>query len=1782
LSDDVPHVNDDSHPQEVESSGGSLSSEKGQDNAEAARNRDQNNKLMTPNVAGDSENSVMTDSFPKGSSRRVESDLQREEAGAGFQMAHLQHGLYSPCSTPSLVEETALLEAIDALITAAEERELMAKLDQEILHAEEQDLLKTVLDRIEDTERKRNIPFVDRVIEVGAGPDDFSKMELIGIELFPSTGRAGPACSNPEDGVQALLATQLVTVTKLLPKFLPGTNTRILTSRDLEYAITKAFSLVNDLLVDEKLLWTAKLQDVDGQPDSVLLTASLNERVVDFFKEAVQFLVGCKISDFNRAFVLSKGQTIEIEVNIGGPLKGHFTRPFTQHRGLWMDVHEGGAIAKSLRNPKGIVGCCLLQMDGIDCINDEDAVRRLEKARANPSKRAIRMSLSKLPNVHLKRIESKKRNLDDAFLPAFDDVSHSSESRDSKSLETQENDDSSERLLSGYDHFSKKYKEVRELEFNGSGIHQHFVNHCMWSQHKALKYGSACDDNCPCPSDLKLLTETVIRNHLKKQGNPGGGLRDGEFPVGFVNRFAPTFFPRVREQYPNLSMGEILTRVVAMWSLHQMQATFGMVCKETCSCAGGWQMVFHLGDPSGAEASRKKKVSSEPPQKKCKASSQPDGMPLLAETASAESIDETVAGSKSEQRQYQVDFDARQPLGFYVATVKNKCKIVSVCPLLAPERDGRLRKGTIVCAAAIGAKKVKLSSHDMLRKVYYEARASKAKVSLWFINTDVVYDQAPSSGRAANREWSQKGEWQGRPSDGWAGGAVDVRVVALHEKSNAASTKALPESSFAALDQDHIDSTELAAHQEPHPEERVAWEIVNGAKTKEQNYRPPQIRSILKPARNFDSPVMSPRNVTFDEISNAQRVYLTMEAPCCWIEKRMPNPGVLPPHQLIQSPTIPNSSSLSELLCAIESKEFSDVIEALQAGAPVSKEDPFGRSPKKVVIDCSEALDRQIELANGDTSRLEWRKQDFQLKRKVLNIYINAEYVIDKARHMKNWKRFDVRIERLKNVWGSSRWTAKGFPIVVSGVIKTSNSREELVIGPLPETEVKETTVDWTGANVLFPVHYNEKLPQEKRELVVYLEVANIAGAKIGSISIPIDRISEAASGDNEWHSLEFRIAANEWLASGDLLVMVRKTKLMPEYLVKKQKEAKGDLEKVIRWIDQFQAETQLGCNTNKKYTLPGGICGTDGVSLLHAAIFLEDDAAVKKLLALGASPNQKSPLGTPRHLAANMADRATHNARFETIMELLRDRSEADYNALESQASHQTQEQAHAEIDCSRDRPSSETTQEESKHDCITVSRAQGSKPGHSSRHEDERSVESDGIDNCGKSTSEIPPANSLDEFGRMPCPADKDPSSRGRESILLQLNTTVGSLRELSSSGENSPANSIAEFDRKRAKGFESVSSNCLPAFNHQHWMTEGKRSKPPCRYFHPPNWCDKGARCPFLHVVDRLGAKLDDERYDLHDFSCSVNPSYLRCKHSKGPSGQDWFTAGYYDPDERIYYYAERGRNAERSEHGICWYPTKEDAQHAVSRVVERAECPQAKRRGSSLDSGERPGNKKRKSAVETVRPRKKQRPDMETSSLDAAHGSLGPLHAWSIPQEVCGNSSFERDGTETAYSSARARDQNSSNEGAEHLKLPSFNDTYWMLTLENFSKPCIYFNKPGGCVRNNRCKYAHVLRYLGPVLDEKNEDSSELSWLSLEARHLHFKHSGPKWVTVAYFDNMRKIFYRAERGEGSQLSGHEIYWYPSKQLAEQAVRRVVAFARKNSPKKAQNRSPRRDSS
>ncbi|CAB9503184.1 homeobox and C2H2 transcription factor [Seminavis robusta] len=139
---------------------------------------------------------------------------------------------------------------------------------------------------------------------------------------------------------------------------------------------------------------------------------------------------------------------------------------------------------------------------------------------------------------------------------------------------------------------------------------------------------------------------------------------------------------------------------------------------------------------------------------------------------------------------------------------------------------------------------------------------------------------------------------------------------------------------------------------------------------------------------------------------------------------------------------------------------------------------------------------------------------------------------------------------------------------------------------------------------------------------------------------------------------------------------------------------------------------------------------------------------------------------------------------------------------------------------------------------------------------------------------------------------------------------------------------------------------------------WFVTGGRAKF-CDRFDRTNSRARCTRtlCEFVHLQPRIGPMVDNPQLK---FQRLTGVLYQECSDKQG---RRWFTAVYHDQEKNIYYRSEggpEGRVIRQQEDSIWWYPSRDAALVAVSRVHTIAQLHPHQVKGLATGSAKRSGN------------------------------------------------------------------------------------------------------------------------------------------------------------------------------------------------------------------------------
>lgn len=255
-------------------------------------------------------------------------------------------------------------------------------------------------------------------------------------------------------------------------------------------------------------------------------------------------------------------------------------------------------------------------------------------------------------------------------------------------------------------------------------------------------------------------------------------------------------------------------------------------------------------------------------------------------------------------------------------------------------------------------------------------------------------------------------------------------------------------------------------------------------------------------------------------------------------------------------------------------------------------------------------------------------------------MYYNSCYLIEKSLSLKHWSKFEIRIKSIELNKRPGTET-QGRTNLLTGrvkVLRNVNDKKALFEQSLPRRFSSEI-VSYADSDMRPCVtENNSQFFFENRCLfVVLMEGAQqdaAPPAKLGTFTIPLNDLENQCPVGSSF-TFSGDLTPGKILAGGNINIEVRRKRetSIPEVMSEISKKLKYE---IVSDIKQFNDR-----NIKDSLKLSANIRGRLNVTLLHAAIELQREDLVKKLVDLGANAYEKSHLGTPHSLALTYFGRA-------------------------------------------------------------------------------------------------------------------------------------------------------------------------------------------------------------------------------------------------------------------------------------------------------------------------------------------------------------------------------------------------------------------------------------------------------------------------------------------------------------------------------------------------------------
>ena len=873
-----------------------------------------------------------------------------------------------------------------------------------------------------------------------------------------------------------------------------------------------------------------------------------------------------------------------------------------------------------------------------------------------------------------------------------------------------------------------------------------------------------------------------------------------------------------------------------------------------------------------------------------------------------------VAGTR--QHEELLCFKTDQPLGFFCVTeaASGKCKVSSVYP--KGQAAGRVQSETQVVGAVIGEVRHDVKSHLDLKEVYDRARTQKCTLTLCVKKPSAMV----SSSCQPDKMWSKSGCWRGKESFGWAGGAQRVSslnsYIMQHRKSVAKDSSSIDYKGHAQL----LTSNTVAARKHIVSDDcnqacnAVASTIATtGTDTTElRNSTPEWVKIVSRKPINVS---FRPKSIlsTGERLAHQDKTARIRFAES--IEERryavgsrtteflmIPNGGSSLMN-LFPKPKVVLDLSLND---AVAKGQVQTVVQLLEAGAAAELSTRNLQPLRDGLKDAREELTKN-GWAAGDAVVKSNGKKD-----KLLKIYMTSDYAVTTTKSLKNWVSFEILIEGVVGIPVHDFPHVEGSPnyVYAEPVAILDKAKPEPLAAP-PKSPL--------SASVTFPVASPYRMRHNSiMEAGRILQINVLLGGEngpdrlLGSAWVPMSHLYNRCSQNSEkWYQedVDVRPEGGSSLESS-CKVKIRARRQEPDklWLKKKRGDEASRIQSILDWIERFNED--LDEDERQHCHLTANV-RVGGLSLLHAAVFLEDYGLVDALLSRGADPSAKSQrAGSALSLALKMAEgqvektsggasvdedvwRHARRSRLEDITELLR-----KYGRLRDGGNDDIFVPGLSDLENMEN--GSDTDNEMQKYDKIDLPLQ---KKGTMPLSEPEANAEAyriiaepefDGLDD------ERP--NGLHQNTRK-----NDPTHPTERNLLP---------------------------DHAGETGEAGVMRNILPHLQ-AHWLEIPKVKK--CNYFNK-NECRYGLKCNNWHVQDPLGDNLSKvctklaKRASGHHFT-----KCTRFRESYDKNGKLWHTAGYRDDEHKVIFYAERGRRGKQNAQGVWWYPSQDDADESLRKVI-----------------------------------------------------------------------------------------------------------------------------------------------------------------------------------------------------------------------------------------------------
>jgi len=630
---------------------------------------------------------------------------------------------------------------------------------------------------------------------------------------------------------------------------------------------------------------------------------------------------------------------------------------------------------------------------------------------------------------------------------------------------------------------------------------------------------------------------------------------------------------------------------------------------------------------------------------------------------------------------YEVALDTRRPLGGFFRNERgqnyySKCVISSICPGGQLSVDARIKIGTQVTATMVGERRVNVEDYTHIKNRYNDAKYHRKNIRLILQNNHSCKNDPIHLSR---NYWSSSGSWLGSMSSGWSGGASIKISSNGHGSRSGRETEAhagmnsfrlplherLEQERKRRLQAERNDMDMPDARQNGHGSTSDR-DTAEGAGRLSRWERLEQDRQRLQQDEELEEKkkLSEKKEREGSSIGSFSRTNDSQETSSC--ERPMsPNMGSFSPIATIDGmerpPNSPLFSGERSVADAIRNKSWKDLVSALERGPDFTE-----GFVQHVLKNQYSYLDAELKKANSSSpgtgtggfqlalwerleqerkKRLEKERQaeleeDLEAKKKILKLYINSVYLIQKADSLRNWADVTIQIKNLHIFRLPSRTDTRRSE-VISATARKMNSDVDLC--NLPTTRIGHR-VSYSTSNE-FSVYNNYRASLENRKIVVEIsegdpKVDKIHCNKLGQFVLRMNEIESKCPPDGSWHTMEHKLEG-----IGTIGFIAKRKRASKQCVVNKRREILEMLKTQLETIERFNG--QYCSNPSASVKLTPNIRGLHGTSLLYASIGVNaDEQLIQKMVSLGADPRKRHNDRSPLDLARDQYERCKNKEK--------------------------------------------------------------------------------------------------------------------------------------------------------------------------------------------------------------------------------------------------------------------------------------------------------------------------------------------------------------------------------------------------------------------------------------------------------------------------------------------------------------------------------------------------------